>query len=266
MIPVLLACVVSWYLLKAVGRRVPPVGRLVDRVVPWTGKLHAWVLSAPATFCYIAVFTCFTLVQTTSPPRLVDVLTRVNSTSLFELRRDALDVLATSAFWVADRGSGLALYAVAFATAVAWAERRYGTPRLILIALSGHVLGSLITEGLLQNQINSGRASEKLIYSTDVGVSYMLVASVAAAVLVMRGRVRLVAAVCVLAVLVTPMISDRTIWDLGHVIAAACGLAVAALSLLAGPLREPPPLRVPRVQRVPREGGVQDVQEGQDRA
>lgn len=225
------------------------------RLTPWTGRLHAWVLSAPATFCYIAVFTCFTLVQKSAPPRLIDIMTTVDSTNLSQLRNHTLIVLATSAFWVADHGDGLALYIAGFATVVAWAERRYGTPRLIVIAASGHVFGSLLTEGLLRHAINHGLAPQRLVYATDVGVSYMLVAGLAGAVLAMRGRVRLTAAVILPGVLLTPMITSGTIWDFGHIPAATCGLVAAALGRLAGPLRTPEPL-------APRGAAAREAQPG----
>ncbi|WP_194903725.1 rhomboid-like protein [Catenulispora rubra] len=229
--------VLFWYVLKALGRRVPSARRLVRRLTPWTGRLHAWILSAPATFCYIAVFTCFTLVQATTPPHLIDIMTTVNSTNLDQLHSHALTVLATSAFWVDDHGSGLDLYILAFATFGAFAERRWGTPRLAVIAVSGHVLGSLLTEAVLRSAIDRGRAPVRLENATDVGVSYILVASLAAAVLAMHGRARLAFAAVLLGILITPMITSGTVWDLGHIFAAICGLAVAALCRLAGPLR-----------------------------
>jgi hypothetical protein len=241
MMRIVLAALVSWYLLKA-GRRVPAVHRFVARLTPWSERLHTWVLSAPATFCYIAVFTCFSLVQKTAPPRLIDVMTTVDSTNLHQLHNHTLSVLATSGFWMADHGDALALYIAGFATVVAWAERRYGTPRLAVILASGHVFGSLLTEALLRQAINHGRAPTKLVYATDVGVSYMLVAGMAGAVLAMGGRLRVMAAAILLGILFTPMFTSHTIWDFGHIVAAACGLIVATLCRLAGPLRTPGPL------------------------
>nr|WP_168504371.1 rhomboid-like protein [Streptomyces sp. S1D4-11]QIY93114.1 hypothetical protein HEP87_01410 [Streptomyces sp. S1D4-11] len=163
----LLAAVVLWYLLRAVGHRRPAAQRLVDRLTPWTRGLHAWVLSAPATFGYIAVFTCFTLVQKAAPPRLIDIMTTVDSTNLYHLGNHTVSVLATSAFWVADHGDGLIVYVVGFAGVVAWPERRYGTPRLLVIAASGHVFGSLLTQAVLRHAINHGNAPQKLIYATE---------------------------------------------------------------------------------------------------
>ncbi|MDQ1750435.1 MAG: hypothetical protein QOE71_1491 [Pseudonocardiales bacterium] len=146
---------------------------------------------------------------------------------------------------MADHGDGLNLYIIGFATAVAWAERRYGTPRLVAIAASGHVLGSLLTEAILRHAINHGEAPRKLEYATNVGVGFMLVAGMAGAVLAMRGRARIAAAAILLGILLTPMITSHTIWDFGHILAATCGLIVAALCRLTGPLRTPGPLTPP---------------------
>jgi hypothetical protein len=68
----------------------------------------------------------------------------------------------------------------------------------------------------------------------------MLVAGSVAAVLLMRGWWR-AAGVAALAVFVVwPVISDHTIWDLGHLLAMLSGLAVAAVTLL---LSRPRPSR-----------------------
>lgn len=233
-----LSLCVAWYLLRLLSRPWPVARRITDRLSPCTRRLHAWILSAPATFTYVAIFTALTLVQRTTPPRLIDLLTRMNSTSLTKLRHAPVAALADSALWVADRGSGLTLYVAVFATVVAWAERRYGPPRLILICISGHVLGSLLTALVELHAIQSGRAPHKLASATDVGVSYMMVAGSAAAVLLMRGWWR-VAGVTALAVFVVwPVIANRTIWDLGHLLAMLSGLAVAAVTLLLSPPRQ----------------------------
>jgi hypothetical protein len=133
---------------------------------------------------------------------------------------------------VADRGSGLALYIIAFGTVVAWAERRYGPPRMILICVCGHVFGSVLTALVEFHAIQSGRASHKLAHTTDVGVSYMLVAGSSAAVLLMRGWWRAAGVAAIAVFVVWPLIATHTIWALGHVLAMLSGLAVAAITLL----------------------------------
>jgi hypothetical protein len=232
--------VVLWYVLRALALRWTWAGSLVHRLSPRTRWMHEWIVSAPATFGYIAVFTATTVVQRTTPPRLVDLLTRVNSTSLVQLRLAPLSSLADSAIWVADRGAGLAGYIAGFATFVAWAERRYGTPRIILICLAGHVFGTLLTARVELHAIQAGLAPAKLATSTDVGVSYIMVAGFAAAVLVMQRRWQLICGLALAAGVIAPVFISHTVWDLGHLLATLCGMAAAALTLLAAPPRQAP--------------------------
>ncbi|GAA3218245.1 rhomboid-like protein [Actinocorallia longicatena] len=226
-----LVLVIAWYLLRLLATRWRAARRLVERLSPYTRRLHAWVLSAPATFGYVAVFTAFTLVQRSAPSELVGLLTRLSSTNLFELHRAPVRALAQSALWVADGGWGLILYVVVFATVVAYAERRYGTPRIILICVTGHVLGSILTARVELWAIRTGRAPAALALVIDVGVSYMMVAGCAAALLVATGRFRLLIAAGLLVGVVLPMVGEHSIWNLGHLFATLSGLSTAALTL-----------------------------------
>ncbi|MDI2132842.1 rhomboid-like protein [Yinghuangia seranimata] len=242
---VVLSLVVLWYLLRGLARVWTPVRIVVARLGPWTVRLRAWVLSAPATFTYIVLFTACTFVQKTAPPRLIDLLTKVDSTNLHRLSDDPATVLVTSALWVADRGSGLSLYIGVFGTVVAWAERRYGTPRIILVAISAHVLGSLTTARVERWAIDTGRAPHKLAAATDVGVSYVMVGCCAAAVLIMPGLFRWGGVLAMAFTVLVPVFVSHTIWDLGHLFATLYGLAAALIVRLSGPLRTPPPLVEP---------------------
>jgi hypothetical protein len=238
----LVVVAVLWYLLRAVGLVFGPAGRAVAALRPWTARLHGWVLTAPATFGYAAIFTASTFVQFSAPPRLITLLTTLQSTNLHGLRTRPVQVLVVSALWVADRGVGLALYLAAFCVVVAWAERRYGTPRMILIWLAGHVLGSLLTAAVELHAIRTGRAPRSLALSTDVGVSYVMVAGCVAAVVLMRRWLR-IAGIAALAVgVVVPVFVHHTSWDLGHLIATLCGLACALALLAVRPPRAPVPV------------------------
>lgn len=235
--------IAGWYSLRGLALWWSRAAWLVGLLSPYTRRLHAWALSAPASFGYVAVFTASTLVQRTGPPHLIELLTTLQSTNLANLHRAPLTALLDSALWVADHGAGLILYVALFATAVAWAERRYGTPRIIVIGLSGHVLGSLLTALVETRAIESGLAPQRLAVTTDVGVSYIMVAGCAAAVLLMRGRPRAAGALALGIGIVGPVIVNRTIWDLGHLFATGCGFAAAWLLLRVAPPRTPPDLR-----------------------
>jgi hypothetical protein len=242
---VVLVLALSWYVLRGLAQVWRPAARAVGGLAPWTVRLRAWVLSAPATFTYIVLFTAGTFVQKTAPPKLIDLLTKVDSTNLYRLADDPATVLVTSALWVAEGGSGLTLYIAVFGTVVAWAERRYGTPRLIVVAVTAHVLGSLCTARVLRWAIDTGRAPHKMVAATDVGVSYIMVGCCAAAVLVMPGLVRWAGVAALVVVVVVPVVVSHTIWDLGHLFATLFGLAAAVLVRLAAPMRTPPPLTEP---------------------
>ncbi|WP_066375522.1 rhomboid-like protein [Herbidospora mongoliensis] len=231
---------VVWYLLRGLSRWWGPAGRAVDFGRPYTRFVHRWALAAPATFTYIVVFSSSTLLQRTGPPDLIDVLTTMQSTNLVRLSASPLVVLADSALWVSDRGAFLAFYVFVYATVVAWGEQRYGTPRIILIGLCGHVLGSLLTALVEYHAITNGLAPARLAFTTDVGVSYIMVAGVAAAVILMRGRWRATGVIALAVGVGAPVVFTGTIWNLGHLLATMCGLAAAVICLRIAPPRTPP--------------------------
>ncbi|WP_033324037.1 rhomboid-like protein [Actinomadura atramentaria] len=242
MIVGVLAALLAWYALRGLGAVWEPAGRVVARCAPWTRAAHAWILEAPATFGYVAVFTASTLVQVSAPPKLIDLLTTLQSTNLRNLHREPLHALVNSALWVADKGNGLVFYVIVFVTVVAWGERRWGTPRSVVIGLTAHVVGTLLTALAETSALESGRAPQWLAVSTDVGVSYIMVGQLAGAILLMRGRVRIAAASVLTLALALPLVFGRTVWDVGHVLAALVGLGVAVGLLWWAPPRRPPRL------------------------
>jgi hypothetical protein len=208
-----------------------------ERLGPYPRRIHAWVLSAPATFTYVAIFSAFALVQETSPARIVELLTRLQSTSLRNLSMAPVTALVESAVWAADQGHGLVLYVTVFVTVVAWAERQYGTPRIILICAAGHVLGSGLTSQTDLWAIETGRAPASLALTIDVGVSYMMVAGCAGAVLLIRGWMLVVVGPALAIGILTAVVVSHPIWDLGHLLATVCGFCTAALTLAFSRLR-----------------------------
>jgi len=234
-----LVVALAWYVLRGLGRFWAPAARTVGRLSPYTLKAHAWVLAAPATFAYIAIFTASTVVQRSAPPRLIDLLTKIQSTNLSHLSRFPLRALATSALWVADGGAGLSFYVVLYAGVVAWAEPRYGTGRMVLIGLSGHVFGSLLTAAVEHRAISTGRAPQALAHTTDVGVSYIMVAGCVAAVLLMRGWWRWAGIAGLMVGVVLPEVLFHSLWNLGHLLATLSGLAAALILLRIAPPRRP---------------------------
>ena len=93
--------------------------------------------------------------------------------------------------------------------------------------------------------IRAGLAPASLATSTDVGVSYIMVSGLAAAVLVMQRRWQVICGLALAAGVIAPVFISHTVWDLGHLLATLCGLAAAALTLLIAPPRAAPPVIVP---------------------
>lgn len=236
---VLAAVVVAvlWYATRGVAHFWTPARTLVTRLSPWTARLHRWVLSAPASFCYAAVFTASTIIQRSAPPQLIQAITTYQSTNLIRLAADPVRVLVASSLWVDERGFGLVGYVLVFATVVAWVERRYGTPRTIVIGYSAHIFGSLLNAGVERLAIDSHHAPLSLAYDSDVGVSYVMVGCCAAAVLALSGRRRIVLGVLLLLAVDIPSVFAHTVFDAGHLLATLVGAAVTALLLAVAPLR-----------------------------
>ncbi|MHB8188727.1 MAG: rhomboid-like protein [Dermatophilaceae bacterium] len=239
MMSVVAVLVLMWYALRGAARWSSAAAWLVARLRPRTRQLHAWVLSAPATFSYIAIFSASTVIARDAPSHLITMLTIRQGTSPVRLAADPA-VLLTSALWVANGGTALGLYVAVFATVVAWAERRYGPPRIIVIGAAGHILGSLLTALVLRQAIDHGYLSARLVRTADVGVSYVLVAAVAAAVVLWRGWRRTGGAAVLGAALLIPLAVNRTVWDLGHILAATSGLVAAVVLLGFAPARPRP--------------------------
>ncbi|MCL2677180.1 MAG: hypothetical protein FWF42_03515 [Streptococcaceae bacterium] len=227
-----------WYFLKFLAHYWKRARQWVNKLTPYTKFIHAWAYSAPATFVYTAIFTVLAIIQKTTSTRLISIITRANSTNITKMDQQPISVLFNSAFWVADQAAGLVIYILLFITFVAWAERKYGTPRLILIGISGHVLGSLLMIAVEVWAINNGHAPASLANTTDVGVSYVLVACCSAAILLMRRWWLVFGILSFLAFIIGPFVVGRSIWNLGHFFASITGFIIAFVLLKLIPLRE----------------------------
>ncbi|MFG7387686.1 rhomboid-like protein [Lactococcus lactis] len=102
---------------------------------------------------------------------------------------------------------------------------------MIVITLSGHILASLTTIFLELWAINSGRAPSSLAMATDVGVSYILVAGCAAAILIMRKRMFYIGLIILGLFILLPLFVEHSIWDMGHLFAAFLALFLLDYSL-----------------------------------
>lgn len=233
---------VCWFVVKAVARQAPSgrADRLYDRFDPYVQAVRAWLLSAPLTFVYVATWTITSILAQGGPEWLADLTSQLNSTSLWQIGQDPTRVLFTSGFLVAENGLGYWAYVIVYALIVARLEQRIGSARWVLVAVSSHWLGSLLTVTVEHWAIDSGRAPASLALATDVGVSYVMVGSCAGYALLVGRTWRPWYVAALIAGIVAPLFVSGTVWDLGHFLAGLVGLVVTAIALRFGtraPLR-----------------------------
>ena len=96
-----------------------------------------------------------------------------------------------------------AAWPVLIALALFGANRALGNTRTALVCLAGHVIGSLVSEGILAYRIDAGQLSAANRHLTDVGPSYVVLSAIVIALACGAWLVRALAAVD-LVVLVFP--------------------------------------------------------------
>ena len=145
------------------------------------------------------------------------------STNVANLEHDPVGPLLVSAFVT----SGFfAAWPVLIGPAVFGANRALGNTRTALVCLAGHVIGSLVSEGIVAYRIDAGQLSAANRHITDVGPSYVVLSAIVIALACGGWLVRALAAAD-LAVLVFP---GRVFGGLSQLDVAAVGHLTAALT------------------------------------
>jgi hypothetical protein len=143
------------------------------------------------------------------------------STNLVNLHRHPLTALVASAFVSPDvLGTDLLILAVAGFVL----ESRVGWRRTLAVAVAGHVIATLITEGAVLLAILSGNEARRAAWQLDVGISYVTWTVVGASLLFVPRRWRPYAVTAAAGYLVFELTVtwDMTAW--GHVLSLAIGL------------------------------------------
>jgi hypothetical protein len=152
----------------------------------------------------------------------VDTIVGWASTNVHNLTRHPIAATVASAFVVP---SGLLPELIIVAISFAVVERAVGTLRVIVIALAGHIGATLVTEGAVGFAIVGGLLPTADLTRPDVGISYAMFAVLAAATLVLRGRLRIVAIATVVAVAGIAAFASPDMTAAGHLLSVAIGLA-----------------------------------------
>jgi hypothetical protein len=151
------------------------------------------------------------------------------STNLQNLQAHPLRSLAESAVLIdADVVAWVALAAFGLTGLVVAA----GPLRAAVVAVSAHVVGTLVSEGALGVRVAQGLEPASARSIVDVGPSFVVVGVLAATVVAGRGPVWRLLAAAAFGLLVPSLFEGLTQWDVaavGHVTALAVGVASGAL-------------------------------------
>jgi hypothetical protein len=157
---------------------------------------------------------------------------RVASTNVHNLQADPVGCMIASAFFPAGSAGAWPLL---IALALFGACRVLGNWRTAVVCTAGHVVGTLVSEGIVGYRVSHGSLPASARFITDVGPSYVVVAAIAVALLFGGWIVRAAAALD-LAVLafVGAIFSGLTRLDVaavGHLTAIVTGALAGAVAM-----------------------------------
>jgi hypothetical protein len=178
--------------------------------------------------CFLAIELAYTLLSPDGHARLIAWA----STNVANLEHEPVGPLLVSAFVT---GGFFAAWPVLIAPALFGANRALGNTRTALVCLAGHVIGSLVSEGILAYRVDAGQLSAANLHITDVGPSYVVLSAIVIALACGGWLARTLAAVD-LVVLVFPGqifggLSQLDVAAVGHLTAALTAAAATALIL-----------------------------------
>ncbi|WP_368407027.1 rhomboid-like protein [Actinomadura sp. NAK00032] len=219
--------------------------------------MGAFVRRYPMPLTFLGLFAAVWTVQAlVLPPDARHAMIAWASTNLANLAVNPVGTLVASAF-VAEGAQGPLM--VAAAIGLFPLTRRFGNLRAVVLVAASHVLGTLVSQGIVLVRLEAGLLSDSIRTIPDVGPSYVLCAALVAAFLYGRGRVRRLLALAGWAAL-TPALLDGLLGlevaAVGHVVAMLAGALIGWLLLLLERRRAGVPAPA---DPVPRAGPVAEV-------
>jgi hypothetical protein len=189
---------------------------------------HRYGFAVAYLFCFVVAELTYTLLDPAAQARLIAWA----STNVANLEHEPAGPLLVSAFVTPGY---FGVWPVLIALALFGANRALGNVRTALVCLAGHVIGSLVSEGILAYRIDAGQLSAANRHITDVGPSYVVLSAIVIA-LVGGGRLARTLAAVALVVLVFPGqifggLSQLDVAAVGHLTAALTAAGATALIL-----------------------------------
>ncbi len=184
--------------------------------------MRGWIRSAPGTYVWLLILAATSFVVARLDPHTLHWFLARRSTNLDQLRSRPVHALLASAIWTEQ--ANFLFYFVVFNIFHAPAERWLGTRRWLTVALTAHVLATLISEGVVAWGVDHGRLPDSLATVVDVGVSYALAGVEGVLTYRFAGRWRWVYGGGLLLFYLYPLLTLRTFTDLGHFCSVLIGL------------------------------------------
>jgi len=186
---------------------------------------------------FLGCFVLAGLVYTLLDPGAQATFTGWASTNVANLEHEPVLPLLLSAFVAPGY---LLTWPVLIALALFGANRAVGNARIVLVCLAAHVIGTVVSEGIVAYRVDAGQLSAASRHLTDVGPSYVVVAAVVVALALGTWLARALAAAD-LVILVFPGdifggLSQLDVAAVGH-LTAMLTAAAAAVFILAWPGR-----------------------------
>jgi hypothetical protein len=199
------------------------------------GGWHEHVGWLSTGLCFTGVLAIVSLVDRTHSAETRQAWRAWASTNLENLQHHPVAAIAVSAFlhdgdtWV---------WIVLSLVGLAATGRVLGNTRTAILALAGHVLATLVSEGILACRIAVGAVTPRASHVLDVGPSYIVVCALVAAIGYSSwpGRLLSAAGFAVLAPYLFFGLHDWGVAETGHACAVVIGLALGY------------PLRVSRIR------------------
>jgi hypothetical protein len=215
---------------------------------PGFGTVKRTLLARYAVaWLYLAGFVITELVYAALPAHDRSAVLRWASTNVVNLRHDPVGSLAASAFIPA---TFTIVWPALIALALFGANRVLGNWRTAVVCAAGHVLGTLVSEGIVDYRVAHGLLPASDTRILDVGPSYIVVSAIAVAVLYGSWPARVAAAFDFAALVfighIFSGLSKLDVTAVGHITAMAVSVLLG--SLLAWQVRRSGPQRYGVIQ------------------
>jgi hypothetical protein len=136
-------------------------------------RVWRFVRGAPLTYLWLIALLVTTIIQRSMSRHELREFLLHASTNIHDLATDPIGVLFESLLWI--DGPYWTPYLVLFTLFLAPAEHWLGQRRWLTVGLTAHIVATYLSEDWLYLAIQYHHAPQRLVHTTDVGVSYFLV-------------------------------------------------------------------------------------------